>query len=336
MLQRPLSLGSTILLLVLAGCGGGDGAKKDAAEPGVAPTAIQQMLDDAKRVTISDFPATKGRSLQEVADEFSPGPQLGLATSVFVPGKSQRLGFGLLDDKGSFVYGRSAVYIGRSPDAPALGPFPAHPDSLITQAPYRSRTAASEEDAFAAIYASTVPFRRAGDYSVLAVSKVGGRLLAATGQVAVTKPGQDPVIGPGERAPVVDTDTVASAKGDIESIDTRLPPDDMHDTSLRDVLGKKPVALLFATPQLCESLVCGPVVDIAQQLKAKYGEQVEFIHQEVYVENDPSKGLREPLRRFGLSTEPWLFMIDRSGRVTARLEGSFGFTAVERAIQSGL
>ena len=70
----------------------------------------------------------------------------------------------------------------------------------------------------------------------------------------------------------------------------------MHEVDFADVVGKKPVALLFATPQLCASRVCGPVTDIALQMKAKYGDQMKFIHQEVYVDNDITKGLREPLQ----------------------------------------
>ncbi len=101
-------------------------------------------------------------------------------------------------------------------------------------------------------------------------------------------------------------------------------------------MGKKPVALLFATPQLCASRVCGPVTDIALQLKAKYGDQMEFIHQEVYVDNDVSKGLREPLRQFNLPSEPWLFIVDKNGKITSRLEGSIGVKQFEDAIKTGL
>ena len=41
----------------------------------------------------------------------------------------------------------------------------------------------------------------------------------------------------------------------------------MHAVSFKDVLGKRPIALLFSTPQLCISKVCGPVTDIAVQLE---------------------------------------------------------------------
>ena len=95
---------------------------------------------------------------------------------------------------------------------------------------------------------------------------------------------------------MVHTDTLETAKGDISNIDTRVPPSDMHDVDFADVVGKKPVALLFATPQLCASRVCGPVTDMELQMKSNYGDKMTFIHQEVYVDNDATKGLREPLK----------------------------------------
>jgi hypothetical protein len=157
---------------------------------------------------------------------------------------------------------------------------------------------------------------------------------AGSGEIRVSK--EAPVPDVGERAPVVSTDTVASA-GSEEAVDTRRPTaPDLHRRDFKDVVGKKPVALLFATPQLCQSRVCGPVVDIALQLKEEYGDRVEFIHQEVYVDNEVAKGLREPLRRFGLPTEPWLFTIGTDGTVASRLEGSFGRQAFEKAVQAAI
>ena len=42
------------------------------------------------------------------------------------------------------------------------------------------------------------------------------------------------------------------------------------------------------------------MTDIALQMKAKYGDKMTFIHQEVYADNDPNKGLRKPLQQFNL------------------------------------
>ena len=61
-----------------------------------------------------------------------------------------------------------------------------------------------------------------------------------------------------------------------------------------------------------------------------------FIHQEVYKDNQVNKGLRPPLDAFHLQTEPWLFTIDKDGRIAARLEGSFGVKEFQQAIQAAL
>jgi hypothetical protein len=321
-------------VLGAAGCGGTKSADPVNQVPQTG--GLRDRVRAASAPAKADFPAVKGRSLQAVADAIGGGKlEAALASSVFTVG-ANRLAFGVIDDQGQFVYGKTAVYVAPTPSAPAQGPFVAPADVLITDPPYRSKQAATEQDPFAAIYAAQVPFRRKGAYSVLAATTVNGKLVAAPTQVHVTTRAADPIPEVGERPPRVRTDTLASAKGDVSKIDTRQPPDDMHADSFADVLGKKPVVLLFATPQLCQSRVCGPVVDIAMQMKAKYGKQVDFIHQEVYVDNNPKKGIRPPMRAFNVRSEPWLFVVGRDGRITARLEGSVGVKAFERALKTAL
>jgi len=326
------ALAAVCLITGLAACGSSD-ESEPASQQGAAKQARSQ-LNGADKPTAADFPAAQGKSLQEVADQFAPSDgQAGLASSVFTPGKN-RLAFGVIDAQQKFVYGPSAIYLAQKPEDQAIGPIPAPADVLVTDPPYRSQQAASEKDPFAAVYATEVELDKPGTWSVLIVTKAGGRTIATPTQIDVAKSSPIPAVG--DKAPVVDTDTVESAKGDIKSIDTRVPPDDMHDQNFKDVVGKKPVALLFATPQLCQSRVCGPVTDIAAQLKQKYGDRVAFIHQEVYVDNVVEKGLRKPLREYHLQTEPWLFVIGADGRVKARLEGSFGLDAFENALKAGL
>jgi len=328
--------------LSLAACGGGSdgGGSGDAAAPaprGPSSAALRAELDAATKVQTSSFPATGGRTLRQVADALDgTGPQVSFATQTLVPGPRQRLAFGVVDEKTGFVYAPTAIYLAPEENAKARGPFPAPADLLITDAPFRSQNAATESDPFAAVYETQVPLDRPGDYPVLAVSLIKGKRIAAAGVIKVTAAAKDPIPDVGEPAPRVATDTLAAVGGDVAKIDTRVPPSDMHEISLKDALGKKPVALLFATPQLCQSRVCGPVVDIAVQLKKTYGDRMTFIHQEVFKDNEVSKGLRQPLLDFRLRTEPWLFVMDAAGRITARLEGSFGFRAFEAAIKTGL
>jgi hypothetical protein len=324
------------LVLAAAGCGGDDGGSDAPADPvAQVPSGLQEKVRAARDPQRSEFPAAKGKTLQALADEIGGGPEVGLASSVFVAGRPNRVAFGVIDQDAGFLYGKTALYIARSPGAPARGPYVAPADVLVTDAPYRSQQAATEADPFAAVYAAQVPLGRPGNYSLLAVTLVDGRPVAAPSQIRVVTSAQDKVPDVGEPAPKVTTDTVASAGGDVEAIDTRRPTSDMH-ADFAKAVGSKPVALLFATPQLCQSRVCGPVVDVTLQQRARYGDEVEFIHQEVYVDNDPNKGLRKPLQEFNLPTEPWLFVVGRDGRITARLEGSFGLDAVEQALNTAL
>ncbi len=323
---------------LLSGCGAsGQPQASDPLEQIPAQGGLRDKIADAQEVTARDFPAPKGRSMKQLARSFGARQdKIALASSVFVAGSSNRLAFGAIDDEGQLVFGKSAVYVADSAGDKARGPYPAPADPLVTEPAFRSKQAATETDPFAAVYAAEVPFKRRGNHVVLTVTESGDYFLAATGAVVVRTPAQDEVPAVGERAPEVKTDTLSSAGGNVTAIDTREPPSDMHERSFDEVVGRRPVALLFATPQLCQSRVCGPVVDVALQLKRNYGDRVEFIHQEVYRDNDPNKGVRDPLRQFNLPTEPWLFVVNRKGEVTARLEGSFGLTSFEQALLTGL
>jgi hypothetical protein len=321
--------------LLAAGCGGSDegGAKPP---PGVSQKDFARLLQEASTSTVRDFPATNGRTLQQMADTVKAGPQVGFATSVLTTG-TDRLAFGVIDEQNNFVYGKSAVYIAPTPESPALGPFPAPADSLVTRPAFRSQNAAVDTSPIAQIYATKVRFTKPGTWSVLAVTQQDTGMIGAAAQVDVKAKSEEKIPDVGQRPPGVSTDTVASAAGNLAAIDTRRPfARELHETNFKDVLGKKPVALLFATPQLCQSRVCGPVVDIELQMKQEFGDRMTFIHQEVYRDNQVNKGLRAPLQAFHLQTEPWLFTIDHDGRIAARLEGSFGVKEFREAVQAAL
>jgi hypothetical protein len=144
----------------------------------------------------------------------------------------------------------------------------------------------------------------------------------------------DPAIAPGETAPAIETPTVESAGGDVSKIDTRDPADDMHEISLKDALKKnKPIVLIFATPKLCASRVCGPVVDVAEEVHHELGDDVIFIHNEIYRENDINKGYRPQVADFGLTSEPFTFVIGANGKVVEQLQGPFVADELRAAVK---
>jgi hypothetical protein len=321
------------LLLVASGCGNDAGGPTGPQSKRPAAVKAASRLNGADAPRAAEFPKVAGRTLQQVADGIgATGTRVGLAGTVYTTGTT-RLAFGVLDDTNKFVYGPTAVYLAPSADHRARGPIVTPADVLVTEPAFRSQQAATETDPFAAIYHADVRLDKTGSWAILIVTKVGGRLLAAASQLKVTASSPIPAVG--SKPPPISTDTVAKA-GSIQAVDTRRPTSDMHTVDFKDVIGKKPVALLFATPQLCQSRVCGPVVDIALQLEQRYGKQMQFIHQEVYVDNEINKGYRAPLKAFHLQTEPWLFTFDRHGRIAARLEGSFGLDEFQDAVKAAL
>lgn len=316
----------------MVGCGGSGSEGGGASSPNATPPSPPADVAAAENPAPADFPATRGRTLRQLADSlFSGGPVAALATTDYTPGRN-RLAFGVIEPDGAFVYGKTAVYVARGEHAPARGPFVAPADSLEVRPPFRSETSANEPGDVKAVYHADVDLPAPGRWLVLTVTRAGEELVGAAAEVRVRPTSPIPAVG--DPAPRVHTPTLASVGGDAAQIDTRVPPDDLHDVDLADVLGRRPVALLFATPALCRSKVCGPVADEAAQLATAYGDDVAFIHNEVYVDNDPAKGLRPQLRAFGLRTEPWLFTIDRDGRIAARLEGAFGIDEFREAVEA--
>jgi hypothetical protein len=316
----PIALASLAALALLAGCGGssdnGDGTR-DRAAPATA-----------------DFPSAQGKTLEQVLSASTgEGPVIAPAARVLREGQNRfpfgvfTLGHEQIDDAQVAIYAAPGAGL----NGPAIGPFPARVVDLTTEAAFRAKTTTDDPDAATVAYVSEIPLNRPGPWSFAALAKEGdsfeGSLLPTESAV-----GQFDPPAPGDEAPVVHTPT-ADAVADISEIDTRVPPSDMHADDLADVIGKKPVVLLFATPALCQSRVCGPVVDVAAQVKRDFGDRVAFIHQEVYENNSINDGPRPQFEAYRLPSEPWLFVIDRDGRVSTAIEGPFGVEELEAAVR---
>jgi hypothetical protein len=245
-----------------------------------------------------------------------------------------RYGFALYDVAGKQVTGaKVALYTAHEDGTGLHGPFIARSESLKVDGPFQSRTTAADANAAKAVYVAEVPFHRWGRQIVAAVAKLDGRLIMTNPYTAdaVRDPAGPPNVG--QKAVKVHTQTLADVGDDAGRLDTRIPPaTDLLKTDLADVVGRKPVVITFATPALCKSRVCGPVVDIVEQAKAHAPPGVAFIHQEIYQDNDANKPIQGPVAAWRLQTEPWTFVIARNGRIAARFEGAFSAGELQRAI----
>ncbi len=314
MARRPVLPLLVGLAAGLAGCGGG-------SSPPLGPPARP-----------SDFPTAASQTFKSLST-LPAGPMLAPSVSILRLG-TNRFGFALFTpDHKQVSNAEVALYTLDTHGAHVAGPYPAHLESLAVAPQYQSQTVAQDPLAAHSVYVAEVPFARPGLQNVVAVERIGGRLEWGGG--FSSKVGQPAPPDVGQPAIPVHTPTVSQVgRANISTIDTRQPPaPDLQQVDFASVLGHKPVVLLFATPQLCSSRVCGPVTDIEEQVKSEIGDRVAFIHMEIYNQNQISKGFRPQVGAWRLPTEPWAFVIGRDGRIAARFEGAFSVAELRAAVQ---
>lgn len=326
-MPRPvLALVLGTLAAGLSACGGEAGEEAPGTDP--APTATTAAKPE-------DFPRGEGLSFEDVQSRYPAQLSLGVGASVMRQGEN-RLPFVVLD-KGArpITNADVALYTVKVDGSDVRGPFRARETSYGLADKYVSETSADEaSDTF---YVADLTFRGRLPLGVFALVRMDGRLVAASPSPLGARgedAGDPPDVGdPAIRVHTLTVDDVS----DVSQLTTRQPPNtDMLREDLADVLGKKPAVLVFSTPALCESRVCGPTVDVAEQVQAEVGDDVAFIHQEVYKDNDASKGIRSQLVKWRLASEPWIFVIDRSGTVAARFEGAVSVDELQTAVEKTL
>jgi hypothetical protein len=235
----------------------------------------------------------------------------------------------------SGVRGQSAKDEKQALDRPAIGPFPAAIESLATMPAFSGETTSEDPIAAGVVYSTPLDFPGDGDWRLAAILKEDGELKGALlPSVEVGEFEKVPKVG--EKAPLIHTPTRQDVRGNLSKITTRIPPDTQNKVDYADALGKEPIVLLFATPQFCQSRVCGPVVDVAEQAKHEFGDKAAFIHMEIYNQNDPAKKVRPQVRALHLPSEPWLFTIDRKGIVKDTVEGAFGLKLMHEAVEKAI
>jgi hypothetical protein len=305
----------------LVACGGSS-VERDAAPPSVA-----------------DFPAPDGRTLDELIASTEPTDEIVVAPAGQVVNKgTSRFPFGVFTDAREPINdAQVAIYVARAKDGvargPAHGPFPAQAKSLATDAAYSSETTAQDELAPKTFYVADLELDKKGEWQLIAMFD-DGEELRTTRVPSLVANRFDDVPKVGDDAILISTPTADDVGGDLTKIDTRTPPSTMHEDNFADVIGEKPVVLLFATPALCQSRVCGPVVDIAEQVKEETDADVSFIHMEIFQDNQFDNGPRRQVEAYNLPTEPWVFVFDADGTVSTAIEGAFSTEELREAVDA--
>jgi hypothetical protein len=228
----------------------------------------------------------------------------GYATDVraLVAGIPQRAPFIVVSDIGEVVRGDSApasidVEITHAGGTVASLTVPRHAEGIVT--PY---------------YPVVFTPPEAGDYEIRST------LPGAPTPFKVAARDQQPIVQIGDMLRSVDTPTTADGRG-VDPICTRPEPCPFHDRTLTQAMSSgAPVLFVISTPGFCQTAICGPVLEMVVTAAPRLS-GLAIVHAEVYVtpQTDLTK-TTEAIATYGLGWEPALYVADRTGVVTARLD----------------
>jgi hypothetical protein len=305
---RTIIAASFVVMLVAAACGGDDGPGRPDG------TTIDSLTEGQAQL-----------SLLQAQSSLTTGTNL--------------FSFGLVTQNGGLLSGGAPeVYLAKDTTSPVQGPFRAT-SFQFTAYEHFHETPETVTD-LTTFYAAEVDIPSAGNWAVAAVvpGTPGG---VGTGSVPVQA--ADQAVGAIGSKALSTPSPVAKTTAEAREICTRAPdPDPLHYISLDKALANgKPTVVTFATPLLCESRICGPVVDEVWASYDEVGKQrANFIHVEEFL---PGPDLEPPpptlenaspaFQTWGLATEPWTFVIDGDGIIRARFEGPVVASQVEDALQ---
>ena len=310
------------VLLLLAGCLVGCGGDTPAPVM-VAPAGSLGAIP----LLGSPLPVSPG-----TADQARPV----LASSNLVVG-ANRFVFGLLDAQTGQPI----------PDVPQtqLQFFKVHDDGTATKMG-DATVVYQSENLPAGLFVAHTEFDAAGSWGALLTVQRAGHA-AYTVPLNFKVLAASPIPGVGSFAPRSHNLTLRDVR-DVAEIDSAQPHDTMHNLTIADaVKSGKPTVILFGTPGFCESRMCGPDLAVAQALQQKYGAQANFIHIETpshthlqpvspdHYTTGGHAGVARPqiatMQEWGLQTEPWIFLVDRTGVVASEFEGGLTLQEVEPA-----
>jgi hypothetical protein len=191
------------------------------------------------------------------------------------------------------------------------------------------------------VYVAQTTFDEAGAWGVEVSASRDGQALGVSRVAFEVKPrSATPALGaaiPLARVPT------ATDPAEVEKICSARPTvDQFHGLSMSDAIAAgKPFLLLFASPGFCQTQTCGPSLEVLQRLAQAQGDRLNYLHVEVY--QDPhlgAPGLKPvpAVLEWKLPSEPWLFLVDRQGKLFDKFEGGITFEetapAVDRLVQA--
>jgi hypothetical protein len=326
--RRPFALVAAVLLVAACsaspGGSGGPGGTAPASSTAAGPCPATPVPDQAGLTAWS--PASQNPTV--FPQIINPAGSIACGPTRFM--------FSFLDSKNTPIAApdRSATV--------ALYDLGADPEKAVTTA--KAEFIWAIEDSVG-VYVADVDFPSSGLWGAEFQTEAPGSA-AETIRVQFEVQPKSTTITVGDQAPPSETPTLDDVGGDVSKISTDSNPvEAFYTTSVAQAVAeKKPFVLVFATPKFCTSAQCGPTLERLKPIAAAHPE-LTFINVEPYQLQDKDGQLQPVLtgdppaltpvaatNEWGLTAEPWVFVVDRTGKVTASFMLIFSDEELEAAI----
>jgi hypothetical protein len=258
----------------------------------------------------------------------------------------QQFGFDMTNSSNQLLTGGNpTVWLAKDEHARAVGPFVAQWFDFTAYAPCHDR---SPRSPLPGVYSARIDVPSAGSWFVaVEPARESGKAVAVgdpgatpPGGITATTTGFVPAAVGSKAVPV--RTPVATTEAGLRRICTRIPPDPLHSISLDQALKSgKPTVVVFSTPLLCQSRLCGPVTDEVMLAYQQIGpSKSNFIHVEEFL---PGPSLKPPaptlenqspgFKAWHLESEPWVVIIDGQGIIRASFDGPVTAPQIESALE---
>ncbi len=326
--SRLIAAAALLSVTLIAAC---SGSPSDATvpEPSPRPDQVEPISEDTPEVaTAEDEPSPRPDQVELIEGPFSEdGIQVILGTPDVAVG-THRMAF-VLNAKESPVRAPFATVV--SKHVPEDGSGSNEETALAVFRPWPYGTRGS--------YTTSLTFDAAGTWQIdVTVPGESGDSRTAQLSFEVAEETEAPDVGapaiPSENKTIADVDDLAK----LTTGSIRDP--DLYGTTIADAVDSgMPTVIVVASPAFCINAVCGPQVEVLQQLKDKFKGQANFIHVDFYDNPDEIQGDLDRARispivfEWRLLGVEWSFVIDRDGKIAARFESFATFDELDEALR---
>lgn len=161
----------------------------------------------------------------------------------------------------------------------------------------------------------------AGNYGIRAnILEADGTTSEAQFAVAILEDSIAPSVGdagiPSESRTAFDAETIKEISSDFQD-----PDPDLYTMTVTEALNNgRPTVISFSTPAYCSTVFCAPVLQSVKDVKAENSDEFDFLHIEIFADFQELV-TDQTVLDWKLQSEPWTYILDADGIVTARLAG---------------